>query len=57
MKVEIEKSGSLKITAETITEYFALRYLYPVPLKRCETCGQVIPMLPMIIDCSVINQE
>ena len=55
MKVEIDSSGRIVITAENPTEAFALKYLTPVGQDHiCSKCGQM--KVPIMVDCAVLDQ-
>ena len=54
MKAEIDRRGGLIISAETISEAFALQYMFPIS-KVCHECNQMKPLMPLVIDCSILN--
>lgn len=58
VKAEIKKDGTLYITAETPSEAYALKYLYPTGEEHiCDTCHRIKPRAEHVIDCSVLINE
>ena len=56
MKAEIDRYGGLIISAETIPEAFALQYIFPIS-EVCPECNQMKPLMPLVIDYSVLNAD
>lgn len=54
MKAELTKDGYLKVTAETVTEAWALKVLLPAGADPCTKCGQ-LPFTVMI-DGSILSE-
>ena len=52
MKAELTKEGYIKVTAETITEAWALNITCPPAAEECDKCG-VFPT-KVIIDGSIL---
>lgn len=57
MKAEIRKDGHLWIIAETPTEAFAIKHLFPLNDKRCKECGKIESLSRLILDESVLMDE
>ena len=55
MKAELTKDGSILVTAETITEAWALNITCPVGAEKCDKCG-IFPF-KVIIDGSILLEE
>jgi len=52
MKVELTKDCGIKITAETITEAWALNMVYPAGANPCGCCGTV--PYKLVVDCAIL---
>jgi len=55
MKAELTKDGYVKITAETITEAWALNITHPPCAEICEKCGEM--PTKVIIDGSILLDD
>lgn len=55
MKAELTKDGYVKITAETITEAWALNITCPPEAEECKRCG-IFPR-KVIIDGSILMED
>lgn len=56
MKAEIREDGNLHITAETVTEAYALKYIYPLGEEHvCPTCHIMKPRVSIALDCTILD--
>ena len=55
MKAELTKDGYVKITAETVTEAWALNITCPPGAEVCDKCEHV--PLKVIIDGSILSSD